>query len=174
MVQSLKKQKPLVSVITVTLNRAAFIEKTIQSVMSQDYDNIEHIIVDGMSRDNTLEIIKEYEGKYNMRWISGKDKNQTDAWNKGLKLTKGDIIGYCHSDDYYVPGAISKIVRAFEENPEVDLAFGACQEFNYQTGRFETIFRTTSKAVSEIKPDNLLNQSQMFFQPSLFYSRRIV
>jgi len=165
---------PLVSIITVTLNRGKFLEKAIRSVMEQDYDNLEHIIVDGGSFDNTVEILKKYEGKYNLRWISEKDKNQTEAWNKGLKMARGEIIGYCHSDDYYLPGAIKKIVEAFLENPDVDLVFGKTQEFNFQTKRYETIFQTTQEAISSITVEDLLYGKKTFFQQSLFYRRRII
>lgn len=167
-------QKPLVSIVTPTLNRAEFLEKAIIQVMNQDYPNIEHIIIDGLSTDGTLDILKKYEKLYNLRWISEKDKNQTDAWNKGISMAKGEFLGWCCSDDYYTEGAVSKIVEAFEKNPWADLVFGACQEFNYQTNRFETIFRDNQEKVATITPDDILYGRHGLNQPSLFYRRRII
>jgi glycosyltransferase involved in cell wall biosynthesis len=167
-------KKPLVSIITPTLNRAEFLEKAIQSVIAQDYENIEHIIIDGLSTDGTLDILKKYEKKYNLRWISEKDKNQTDAWNKGIKMAKGEFLGWCCSDDYYKEGAVGKIVDAFEKNPGIDLAFGACQELNYQTGKFETVFRNDPEKIKKITPDDILYGREALRQPALFYRRRII
>lgn len=90
-----------VSIITVALNSAKYIEDCIQSVLSQTYNNIEYIVVDGGSTDGTAEIIKQYEDRIS-RWISEPDKGIYDAMNKGIALATGDIIGILHSDDLYI------------------------------------------------------------------------
>lgn len=106
---------PLVSIITPSLNQGQFIEDTILSIKNQDYVNIEHIIVDGASTDNTLEILKKYEGTYNMRWISEPDEGQADAIVKGLKVANGAILTWLNSDDYYLHDKVlSKVVDYFE------------------------------------------------------------
>jgi glycosyltransferase involved in cell wall biosynthesis len=172
--QSLSSAKPLVSIITPTFNRGNFLEKTIQSIISQDYEKIEHIIVDGGSTDNTTALLKQYEGKYNLHWISEKDRGQADACNKGFKMAKGDIIGFCNSDDFYTEGAIKKIVKAFIENPDIDLVFGGCQEFDYKTKQLSASYSAGSLEFQNITADDILEGKKYFFQPSLFYSRRII
>lgn len=102
-----------VSIITVTYNSAETIEQTIQSVMSQDYPNIEYLIVDGGSNDTTLEIVNTYANKIS-KIISEKDEGLYDALNKGIAMASGDIIGFIHSDDFYTDaGVIQRYVDAF-------------------------------------------------------------
>ena len=102
--------QPLVSIITVTKNSEKFLEETIQSVINQTYPNIEYIIIDGLSNDNTLQIIKKYENKINY-CISEIDHSMYDAINKGIKISTGDIIAILNSDDCYVDqNVVTKIV----------------------------------------------------------------
>ena len=116
---------PLVSVITPSFNQAAFIEETIQSVLMQDYPYIEHIIVDGGSTDGTLDILKKYSYLRNrFCYISEPDRGQSHAINKGLKMAKGDIIGWLNSDDTYLPGAVSKAVNALQAHSEQAMVYG--------------------------------------------------
>ena len=96
----------MVSIITVSYNSRQTIEKTIESVLNQTYDDIEYIIIDGNSSDQTVNIIKSYEDSfikkgYSYRWISENDDGIASAWNKGLKMAKGDIIALLNSDDWY-------------------------------------------------------------------------
>lgn len=92
----------IISLITVTFNSAKTLRCTIQSVISQSYSNIEYIIVDGGSRDETISIIKEYEPRFNgrLKWISEKDDGIYDAMNKGIQMASGDIVGILNSDDF--------------------------------------------------------------------------
>ena len=123
--RKMKDDKPLVSIITPSYNQEEFIEDTILSVKNQDYPNIEHIIVDGGSTDNTLEILRKYEREYNLMWISEPDKGQSDGVNKGLKMAKGEIIGWLNSDDlYFDKQVVSCVVREFTESGDVDLIHG--------------------------------------------------
>ena len=117
--------QPLVSIITPSFNQAAFIQATMDSVLSQDYPHIEYIVVDGGSTDGTVDILKACDDP-RLTWVSEPDRGQSDAINKGLQKAQGDILAYLNSDDLYLPGAISVTVNAFNENPDVDLVYGDC------------------------------------------------
>ena len=107
-----------ISIITATYNRAHIIKDCIESVLRQKYTNYEYIIVDGASKDNTVEILKEYESKFEgrMRWISEPDKGLYDAINKGFKMATGDVVGIINSDDYFHrDDTFEVIAKAFEE-----------------------------------------------------------
>ncbi len=110
------KKDILVSIVTVSYNMAATLEKAIKSLIAQDYPNIEHIIIDGASTDNTLEIIRKYEHDI-AYWVSEPDEGPTHALNKGLAIATGDIIGQLNSDDYYEPDTVSTVVEAFRDHP---------------------------------------------------------
>jgi len=102
-----------ISIITVALNNAEYIEACIQSVINQDYKNIEHIVIDGGSTDGTIDVIKKYEDKITV-WISEPDAGIYNAINKGIGMSSGDIIGMLHSDDLYIDAhVISNVVRKF-------------------------------------------------------------
>lgn len=105
---------PLVSVVTVVFNGEEHLEKTIKSVLEQDYGNIEYIVVDGGSTDGTLDILKKYDDRI-AYWVSEKDEGIADAFNKGISLSSGEIVGMINSDDCYLPGAIRKITEVFDQ-----------------------------------------------------------
>jgi glycosyltransferase involved in cell wall biosynthesis len=105
------------SIITPSFNQADFIEKTIESVLGQDYPDLEYIVVDGGSTDGSVEIIERYADRLAW-WASEKDDGQTDALNKGLARATGDVIAYINSDDYYLPGAFERAVATLEQNPD--------------------------------------------------------
>ena len=112
-----------VSIITVTYNSGKYLEDCIESVIKQRYDNIEHIIIDGKSNDNTLAIIKKYESRIS-KWISETDKGMYDAINKGMMIATGDVIGILNSDDMLdSDDVITSIVNAFKEQ-DTDAIYG--------------------------------------------------
>jgi len=112
-----------VTIITVTLNSDKFLEDCIKSVLGQTYQDIEYIIVDGKSSDNTVSIIRKYESNI-ARWVSEKDTGMFDALNKGMALASGDIIGVLHSDDVFNSNdVVEKVVNAFKEQ-QVDSLYG--------------------------------------------------
>jgi glycosyltransferase involved in cell wall biosynthesis len=115
-------EKPLISIITPSLNQGKFIEETIKSVLSQDYPQLEYLVMDGGSADNTVDILKKYEDR--IQWNSGPDRGQADAVNKGFSMARGDILGWINSDDTYLPGAVSTVVEHFLQNPEIIMVYG--------------------------------------------------
>ena len=115
--------KPLVSIITPSFNQGKFLEETLLSVLNQDYPNIEYIVIDGGSSDNSLEVIKKYEKRL-AYWVSEKDRGQTDAINKGFGQAKGQILAWLNSDDTYSPGAVSRAVAYLLTHPEIGMVYG--------------------------------------------------
>lgn len=114
-----------ISIITATYNSAATVRDTLACIAGQQYANIEHIIVDGLSKDNTLEIVKEFP--HVARVISEKDKGIYDAMNKGVQMATGDIVGILNSDDFYTsPSVLEKVAAAFED-PAVEAVYGDLQ-----------------------------------------------
>lgn len=115
---------PLVSVVTPSYNQGAFIRSTIETVLTQDYPNIEYWVIDGGSTDSTLAILREYEHDRRFHWISERDKGQSDAINKGWSRCQGEIVTWLCSDDLYCPGAIRTQVDYLRANPDVDIVYG--------------------------------------------------
>jgi glycosyltransferase involved in cell wall biosynthesis len=105
-------EPPLVSIVTPSLNQGGFIEEAILSVVEQDYPRLEHIVVDGGSVDETLEILRRYT---HLRWVSEPDNGQATAINKGFRMASGAILGWLNADDYLLPGAVAAAVQVLSE-----------------------------------------------------------
>lgn len=113
--------KPKISVITITFNSAATLEETILSVTSQDYPDLEYVIIDGGSTDGTLDIIRKYQDKIQIV-VSEPDRGISDAFNKGIARATGEIVGIINSDDILLPGALQKVADSYD--PKVDVYSG--------------------------------------------------
>lgn len=124
-----EKNLPKVSLVTPSYNQAAFLERTILSVLEQDYPNIEYIIIDGGSNDESRAIIEKYADRL-AYWQSQKDKGQTDAINQGFSKASGEILAWLNSDDVLYPGAIRAAVRHLIENPSIGMVYGDCDWIN--------------------------------------------
>jgi glycosyltransferase involved in cell wall biosynthesis len=120
-------EKPLITIITAVLNNEKHLEECILSLHKQKYENYEHIVIDGGSSDNTINIIKKYEDKIDY-WCSGKDKGIYDAFNNGMQLAKGDYIGFLNSDDYYSDNTLELLKKYIKKYPKKDFIFGAVKK----------------------------------------------
>ena len=118
-----------ISIITVCYNSAATIEKTIQSVASQTYKNIEYIVVDGNSTDNTLQVIKKYDTVIT-KWVSEPDSGLYDAMNKGIKLATGDLVGILNADDSYFNNTVLENIAKFHQLNSIDASVGNIVQTN--------------------------------------------
>ena len=161
----LETRYPLVSIITPSYNQGEFIKATIDSVLNQDYPNIEYIVMDGGSTDETVEILKSYGDK--IIWVSEKDGGQADAVNKGIAKAKGDIIGWLNSDDTYCEGAISRIVDYFYSHPKIDMVYG------------EGYYIDKSGKITDRYPTAMFNYEELahtcyICQPTAFFTTDIV
>lgn len=149
----------LVTVITVVLNGEKHLEQTIQSVLSQTYDYVEYIIIDGQSTDKTIDIIKKYEDKIDY-WISGKDDGIYDAMNKGIQLAHGELIGILNADDYYNENAVKLIVQAYEKT-NADVFHGDMIVVNQNN-------------LNRMKPDETkMNEKPSIFHPTCFIKKSV-
>lgn len=159
MSQSLK-----LTIITPSFNQGCYIEQTICSVMTQDWQHVEHIVIDGGSTDSTVDVLKRYP---HLRWVSEKDRGQADALNKGLAKATGDIIGWINSDDYYEHNIFGSIVKCFED-PDVMWVTGHLTFVVDQTGEL------VPKKCPAISYEQLLNNPDIVCQPSTFFRRSFI
>ncbi len=120
---------PKISIVTPSFNQGKYIEQTIRSVIDQKYPNLEYIIMDGGSTDNTVDILKKYE-EHLTYWVSEPDKGQTDAINKGFAKCTGEIFNWINSDDYYEPVTFHTLAQLFSTNPSVNIVCGKEWGFN--------------------------------------------
>lgn len=163
------EKQPLVSIVTPSYNQGRFIEDTILSVKNQNYPNIEHIIIDGGSTDNTLDILKRYEGTYNMLWISEPDEGQADAVNKGFEMARGEIVGWLNSDDCYLTKDVfTEVVNSFKANPNSQIVYGDIAEIN-ETNQLILVCSSVP-----LFSYSLMRRLNCLLQPTVFFLRDIV
>ena len=122
-----KNSNPLISIITVVKNNEKYLEETIQSIINQKFKNFEYIIIDGKSSDRTLEIIKKYNTEIDY-WISEDDKGIYDAFNKGINIANGELIGFVNSDDVLTPNALEILNNYYLKYPNSDFFFGSVKK----------------------------------------------
>ena len=164
----MKTKFPKITIVTPSYNQGKYIEQTICSVLDQKYKNIEYIIIDGGSTDNTISVIKKYE-KYLAYWVSESDYGQAHAINKGLFQATGGIFNWLNSDDYYEKDALGVIVDIFLDNPKINVLCGYTHCFYDKSLKTSHTYRT---AVKKNATDTLLNL--IMGQPGTFYKMNIV
>jgi glycosyltransferase involved in cell wall biosynthesis len=154
-----------VSIITPSLNQARFIERTIESVLAQQWSPLEHIVVDGGSTDGTLDILRRHDSQ--LRWVSEPDLGQSDAVNKGIRAGVGDIIGWLNSDDVYYPGAIKQAVEFFAAHPEVDAVYGMA-DYIADDDSIIDVYPTEAWDFQKLKNVCFICQPALFLRRSVF------
>ena len=161
-----KHNCPKISIVTPSYNQGQYLEKTILSVLEQNYPNFEYIIIDGGSTDNSVEIIKKYE-KHLKYWLSEPDRGQSHAINKGFEHATGDLLAWLNSDDYYMPGALHKVAEIAMANPQTGAIVGAGQFVN-ESGKV-----TLYKEPAGVTLESLYNWLDVFhfMQPSCFFRK---
>jgi glycosyltransferase involved in cell wall biosynthesis len=159
--------RPLVSIVTPTLNQGRFIEATINSIRAQTYGHFEHIVVDGGSTDGTLDILRRHEGTYNMRWMSEPDGGMYDAINKGMRLASGEILAYLNSDDLYFPWTLETVVEAFGRRPDADVVHGDVLNIDDDTAR-QIIYFEPPFDRDNIQTGGTLTQPAVFWRATTF------
>ena len=157
---------PKISIVTPSYNQAQFLERTILSVLNQNYPNLEYIIIDGGSTDGSVEIIKKYE-KYLAYWVSEKDRGQSHALNKGFQRATGELVGWQNSDDIYLPDAFKKVADVYKENSHYDVYFGNM----YFIDNDDNIFR--DMRFVKFSPISLIYEGTILANQSAFISRSV-
>jgi glycosyltransferase involved in cell wall biosynthesis len=156
-----------VSILTVCYNSANTLEKTINSVANQTYKNIEYIIVDGNSKDNTLQIVKNNESKIS-KWISEPDKGLYDAMNKGIELATGDLIGILNSDDTFNSNTIIEEIVNFHQQNDVDASIGNIIQHK-ENGKVVRLYSSKYWNPEKLKIGFMPPHPSIFFKRGLFY-----
>jgi glycosyltransferase involved in cell wall biosynthesis len=127
-------ERPRVTIVTPSYNQAQFLEETIESVLAQDYPNLEYIVVDGGSTDGSIDIIRRYEDRLAW-WVSERDRGQADALNKGFARATGELLGWINSDDTLLPHAVMRAAAVLERDPELLFVYGAVIEIDERSRR---------------------------------------
>lgn len=159
---------PKISIVTPNFNYGRFLEKTIRSVLLQGYPNLEYIVMDGGSSDNSLEIIRRYE-PWITTWKSEKDQGQADSINQGLALASGDLLAWLNSDDYYLPGALKAVATAYSH---ADAGIGALVGMAHKVdAKGEVVYTPKVPELTFEAFLDWMNYSH-FMQPSCFFTRQ--
>jgi len=160
--------EPLVSIITPSFNQGRFIEESILSILGQTYRNIEYIIVDGGSIDDTMSIVEKYSDKIDII-IHEKDEGQADAINKGFKLAKGELVGWLNSDDILYPDCVEKIVELYKKHPSGAVYYHSSLDWIDDQSHY------IAKRTVEIPNRNyLLNRNSTIIQIGSFYPLELI
>ncbi len=157
---------PVVSIITPSLNQGSFIEHTILSVLNQTYRNIEYIVMDGGSTDDTIGILRKYDADARFVWYSQNDKGQYDAVNKGFLRAHGDILGWINADDVYTEHAVEKAVHAFATRPYADVVYGKLYSF-IEHGTYRRVLYNRPFSIRWLRRYCFTNPSATFVRASL-------
>lgn len=162
---------PKISIVTPSFNQGHFIKETIDSVLNQNYPNLEYIVMDGGSTDDTVKILKSYGNK--IQWISKKDKGQTDAINKGIKKTNGEIVAYINSDDVMLPNTLHTVAEYFMKNEKAMWVSGDYFIIDAKGNKIQSFVASYKKILRNYPYAWVLSIANFIIQPSTFWRRSL-
>ena len=128
------RQPVALSIVSPSFNQGSFISETLHSIVAQDYPGLQHVVVDGHSTDNTVDVLREFDGVYGLEWISEPDRGLYDALNKALRRVTGDWVGWINCDDLYPAGVFGRVSAAIRANPDADIICGDAEIFHVLPG----------------------------------------
>jgi len=166
------KSYPTISLITPSLNQGNFIEETILSVLAQEYPDLEYLVMDGGSSDDTLKILEKYRA--HLKWVSESDNGQTQAINKGLRLARGSIVGYLNADDLLLPGALWKVAEIFNSDPDALWLTGKCRIVDEQNREIRKFITNYKNVLLQVRSFPLLLMTNYISQPATFWRREVL
>lgn len=165
---------PSLSVITPSYNQAEYLERTIRSVVSQEYPALEYLVMDGASSDGSVAILERWERAGKLRFVSQKDGGQSAAVNEGFARTRGDIIGWLNSDDIYAPGALGAVGEYFATHSDVDWLFGRCPIIDRDDRPFKELVTRYKEFWLRRYSYRRLVVENFISQPAVFFRRRLL
>ncbi len=154
-----------VSIVTPSFNQSRFLEQTIRSVLEQDVPSLEYFVIDGGSTDGSVDIIRRYEEKLT-GWVSEKDQGQADAINKGMRRSRGEIIAWINSDDFYLPGAVEAALKTFRQHPQAGLVYGNVLSADAD-GRAFNIQNFRQQGLTDLMAFQIISQPAVFMRRSV-------
>ena len=163
---------PKISLVTPSLNQGRFIEETIQSVLSQNYPNLEYIVMDGGSTDNTLAVLERYSNQ--LKWVSEKDTGQTNAINKGLRMACGEILAYLNADDLLLPGTLLKVANLFTKHPQTMWITGQCRIIDENNREIRKLITAYKNLWLHLRHPAILLITDYISQPSTFWRASVM
>ncbi len=166
------RNPPRISIITPSYNQGHFIEDTLKSVLDQGYPDLEYIVMDGGSTDDTISILKKYDK--DITWVSEPDKGQSHAINKGLALATGDIVAYLNSDDLYEASTLQKVADYFTAHPESMWLTGRCRIIDEQEQEFRGFIAQYKNFLLARYNYNILLITNFICQPATFLRREVI
>ena len=168
---TISKNSPRISIIIPTLNQGQFIKQSIESVLGQGYPDLEIIVIDGGSVDNTKDVLESFGNQ--ISWISEPDSGQSEAINKGLRVCSGDICGFLNSDDFLMPGSLNEIAKAFKRHDSLWVT-GDYRIVNEKGEVIQPLIAFYKRLLRAINSKELLLIANYIIQPSTFWRKELI